>query len=756
MGEKNNVELLAPAGSPAAFYAAVRAGADAVYLAGNQFGARAYAENFTTEELVKCIRYGHMLGRKLYLAVNTLVRECELEKLYDYIFPFYEAGVDAAIVQDFGVLRYLRRYFPELPIHASTQMSLCSPYGAQLLKDMGAVRIVPARELSLEELRVIKNQVDIELETFIHGAMCYCYSGQCLFSSILGGRSGNRGRCAQPCRLPYAVKNDGHREREQYYLSLKDMCTIEQLPALLEAGIDSFKIEGRMKKPEYAAGVTAVYRRYIDRYESDRVKYGREEAAERFRVERSDSKSLRSLYIRSELQDGYYFRRNGREMVTLSSPAYCGSDEKLLEHIRENYLSDAERIPADFHASFMEKEQARLTAVARTVSVTVTGDMVEAAKRQPITEENIRRQLKKLGESVFSAEEIQIKMSGSAFYPLGKINELRRRAVQELERKLCAANGFPDRAAARMDGAASGEENSFRHGDACGTGGFAVSVDTCRQLAELERWIKRHPDHAPAYLYLSGDLLVTGAYGPERGGKEQDKILALCAGLAEKSRLFLAFPYVLRKSDGAYLEKLYSMAGEGRPFSGFLVRSADGLGFLKSRKKQCGWHTDANVYIWNREAAYQLGPEIDCFCLPYELKAAEQRKLLESGLPFEKIVYSRIPMMVTANCVLRTLGRCRRSEESTAQRPRQTVLIDRFQKEFPVAESCAHCMNVIYNSVPLSLHRELSQWEGRVRLRIDFTIETPEEVGHILDAFLLGEELRLPEYTTGHEKRGAE
>lgn len=217
MKNANCVELLAPAGSPAAFYGAVKAGADAVYLGSQRFGARAYAENFTKEELIECIRYGRLIGCRLYLTVNTLMREEELGELYDHILPFYESGLDGVIVQDFGALRLLKKHFPGLELHASTQMTLCGSNGARLLKNMGVCRIVPAREISLEEIREIKRKVDIELEAFIHGAMCYCYSGQCLFSSILGGRSGNRGRCAQPCRLPYSVETNGKRSREQFF-----------------------------------------------------------------------------------------------------------------------------------------------------------------------------------------------------------------------------------------------------------------------------------------------------------------------------------------------------------------------------------------------------------------------------------------------------------------------------------------------------------------------------------------------------------
>ncbi|MDE7046017.1 MAG: U32 family peptidase, partial [Acetatifactor sp.] len=337
-------------------------------------------------------------GRKIYLTVNTLLKEEELAELYDYICPFYEAGLDAVIVQDLGVLGFIRKHFPALELHASTQMTLCSHYGAELLKELGVSRIVSARELSLRELSEIKSLVDIELETFIHGAMCYCYSGQCLFSSVLGGRSGNRGRCAQPCRLPYTVRTDKRQSGTCYPLSLKDMCTIGHIPRLIEAGIDSLKIEGRMKKPEYTAGVTALYRKYIDRYYELREQYGRDQAAKKYKVSQEDLDALSALYIRSGKQDGYYFKHNGREMVTLSNPAYGGNDEMLLAEIRTRYLEEHLKRPVKMKASFVTGMPAEVTLQADGLSVTVRGMAVERAQKQPITEENVRTQLGKMGD----------------------------------------------------------------------------------------------------------------------------------------------------------------------------------------------------------------------------------------------------------------------------------------------------------------------------------------------------------------------
>lgn len=750
MKRDRQTELLAPAGNPAAFYGAVNAGADAVYLGGSRFGARAYAENFTEDEILRCIRYGHLFGKKIYLTINTLMREKELQELTDWLLPFCREGLDAVIVQDFGALRRIRECFPEVAVHASTQMTLCSRFGAELLKEMGASRIVPARELSLEELKNIRSSVDIELETFVHGAMCYCYSGQCLFSSILGGRSGNRGRCAQPCRLPYRAGT-----REGYYLSLKDMCTVDHLPELIEAGIDSFKIEGRMKRPEYTAGVTAVYRKYMDQYLELSERFGREEGAERFRVEREDRRKLNSLYIRSEVQDGYYFKRNGAEMVTLTDPSYGKNDEELLEGIRRKYLSEPKRLPLFMKAVFQTGEPACLTLTCGDSRTEVLGDTVEAALRQPVTEENIRRQLGKLGDSVFFLQGLEVSLSRDSFYSLKQLNELRRESIRCLEEKLLQSRGYGDGAVfSGRGGEASRKNFVFSHleGEPWQNGNFTVLAEKQEQLRALAGWLEEHPDRKLSCIHVSGDLLE----------REEEETLRLCGRLAEDCPVLIALPYVLRETERGYLDKLWSLAGEGRPFSGFLVRSADGLGYLRRRREEAGLrrkpgrllYLDANVYTWNSQAVKELWEAgADCFCLPLELNAGEQRRLLErTGAAFEKLVYGRIPMMITANCLLRTQGKCRKDDRIGGE----TVLTDRYGKNFPVAVNCRHCMNIIYNSLPLSLHGECAGWISRAGLRIHFTIEPENEVRRILDAFPGGKELVLEGHTTGHEKRGAE
>ena len=318
---ERRAELLAPGGSFEGMKAAVNAGADAVYMGGTKFGARAYAQNPDEEGLLEAIDYCHLHGRKLYMTVNTLLKEEELEtQLYPYLKPYYERGLDAVLVQDLGALSFLKEMFPGLALHASTQMSVQSVQGAKLAQQLGFERVVPARELSLEEIRRIYEATGMEIECFIHGALCYSYSGQCLLSSLIGGRSGNRGRCAQPCRQAYELEDDAgkrlSRKEAPYLLSLKDICTVDLLPELMDAGVCSFKIEGRMKRPEYAAGVVSIYRYYLDR-----ILEGRPAA----QADEQDLTKLMDLYNRGGFSKGYYFVEHSAKMMSMQRPNHAGT-----------------------------------------------------------------------------------------------------------------------------------------------------------------------------------------------------------------------------------------------------------------------------------------------------------------------------------------------------------------------------------------------------------------------------------------------
>ena len=392
------VEILAPAGSYESMKAAINAGADAVYIGGSRFGARAYADNPDEENLVKAIEFVHLHGKKLYMTVNTLVKERELSELSGFLRPYYEAGLDGVIIQDLGVFRYIRDHFPGLPLHVSTQMTVTGKYGAKSLKEMGASRIVPARELSLDELRAMYAETGMEIEVFVHGALCYCYSGQCLFSSLIGGRSGNRGRCAQTCRLPFEVRQDGkslNRKNEKYVLSLKDLCTLDILPDILETGVCSLKIEGRMKSPRYTAGVVSVYRKYVDMYLN--------EGKSGYHVDESDRRMLLELFDRGGQTDGYYKRHNGRDMVVLKEkPAFREGSQELYDTLDRLYVNAEKKEPVTGEAWIAPGKKTRLMVSlagqrqtekkrAASVSAFVEGAPAEEAKSAPMTEERIRK-----------------------------------------------------------------------------------------------------------------------------------------------------------------------------------------------------------------------------------------------------------------------------------------------------------------------------------------------------------------------------
>ncbi len=823
------IELLAPAGNREAFYGAVHAGADAVYLGGEKFGARAYADNFSREDLTDCIRYGHIHGCKSYLTVNTLIKEPELPEMVEELGPLYEAGLDGVIVQDIGALQVIRLHFPKLEIHASTQMTVTGPEGAKLLKELGVSRVVPARELSLRELESLKRESGLEVEAFIHGAMCYCYSGACLFSSFLGGRSGNRGRCAQPCRLAYETDSPGAsvHKKEYYPLSLKDLCAIEHLPELIEGGIDSLKIEGRMKKPEYAAGVTAIYRKYIDRYLAHRD--------QTFHVEKEDLEALSGLYIRSQRQDGYFFRQNGREMVTLESPSYSGCDETALRKVRQNYLDQKKRLCVRMKAEFVCGKPACLQIGTGKWQTKVCGSMVEPARNRPILEEDIRKQLQKLGESCFALESLEIRTDEKGFYPLKDINTLRREAVRRLEDQVIAGHGLtvrretplPDceavgavQAETPLPPRATAGRTETLAGPAGDLSAAALEAENARDGAmaarnPLVRGMRVHISTEEQLLYLAEHMTAMRRHGPNQGrnhrrltierlyvescllpdvrirknraekrqgdsgrGKEGEKTEQAMECLRKEGlALWVALPYILRDKDHKWMENCMELYRQGK-IQGFLVRNLEEYGWLRQEAVSGADYSqglpyadgqggtpwiwlDHTVYVWNSySAAFWQSRGCGLTC-PLELTGREWERMqcsdnnaLNAGngdMP-EKLVYGRVPMMVTANCIARTAGKCLHIQSGRTK----GELTDRYRAKFPVEIRCDVCMNIIYNSIPLSLHRECIPGMNK---RLSFTTESGGEMWEILQFFADAEGAATgnppyKNYTTGHEKKG--
>lgn len=771
------MELLAPAGDMACFKAAVNAGADAVYLGGEEYGARAYASNFSGEELCRVIDYAHLFGVKVYLTVNTLVKERELEGLCPFLAPLYEAGLDGVIIQDFGVLEVIKENFPYLSLHASTQMCITGKYGAECLKEYGVSRIVPARELSLEELLEIKRETGIEIEAFIHGAMCYSYSGQCLFSSFLGGRSGNRGRCAGPCRLPYSVFD----KKEVYPLSLKDMCTLPIIDKLMDAGIDSFKIEGRMKNPYYVAGVTSVYRKYIDLYKNGKSgKDGFGKGLTESEEFRKDLELLQNLYVRTSLETGYYDRHNGREMVTIDKPGYETGDEKQFSFLKEEFLDKDKKIELQcrMHITAGEVMSLEISDEKGHRIISHGTKPVQKAQKRPVTAEDVKKQLLKTGNTAFHFSDISVIMSGEVFIPLKEINELRRQALEELEGLLTSAYKREpvDLKAKKTEEIKTAEstettENikvsqsvSSRNRNAPSeTPEFSVGVSTAAQMKEVVLWIDEHMT-PPAGRPKEGLAYISAL---ELGFPLLENIQDLKEDIYKLKEqgisVYLSLPAVFRKGAAGYLDKLLKKE-EPDLFDGFYCGSLDALEYIKNRLEKPGilsgdkmLAADYNLYTANHKAVSFLQKQgVQTFVAPYELNRYEWAELMEqlgtkevqTSLRSEYMVYGHVPFMQSAGCVKKTFDRCDGKSETI-------FLTDRMGKKLPVTNFCSICQNTVYNSVPLYLYEEMKKITCDI-YRIAFTVESSQRAAEVLSCFLSGKALASFEHTKGHFKKGIE
>lgn len=733
---QRNVELLAPAGDFECFMAAMNAGADAVYLGGNKFGARAYANNFTEEEIIEALRIAHLYGKKVYLTVNTLVKEKELQELVPYLQPLYEAGLDGVIIQDLGVFRTIQKNFPQMELHASTQMTLTGEYGAKFLKELGAVRIVPARELSLDEIRQMKETTGLEIETFVHGAMCYAYSGQCLFSSILGGRSGNRGRCAGPCRLPYKTRDN----KDMYPLSLKDMYTLSYIPKLIEAGIDSFKIEGRMKSPEYVAGVTAMYRKYIDAYLAN--------PQAPFKVSKQDEDIMRGLYIRSDICQGYYEQHNAKSMVTISEPGYAGAKDAVLEEIRRKYLNSKKVVDVTGSAMICKDKPALLSlrcvmSDGREFVAKAQGDIVSQAQNRPLDIEDIKSRLAKMGDTYFRLVGLDLQADTDAFMPIKALNELRRTACERLEQMILDSHMQLRKQKVEKYANAHTEQNIERTEDKCAKEkSLAVSVQTFEQLA----CVVSQGDVSA--IYVNCDLLLT----------DQEKVRACMMANADK-KFYLSLPPILRKRSYGYLTRFEEML-RSMPFAGALVKNAEELFWLREAGYTGEYIADYSIYAWNKEAVHFYSSYFERLTVPVELNRKELLQM-EEDCPEEMVVYGRIPLMYSANCVRKTLEKC---EKNLSGEQMVYHLTDRYRNQFPVVQNCIHCYNTLYNTVALSLHGQLEGMErfGLKVYRLEFTLEDAEQTKKILDYYsrrIIEDkvcEYPYDEFTNGHYKRGVE
>ena len=699
-------ELLAPAGNLEIFKGVIESGADAVYVGGSMFGARAYANNFTEDELLEAIDFAHLRGVKVYLTVNTLIKNSEFSKLYDYLLPYYKRGLDAVIVQDIGVVKAIHEYFPSLEIHTSTQMTVTGADGVRFLSQFVVTRVVMAREVSLAEMKRIHEETGMELEAFVHGALCYSYSGQCLFSSILGGRSGNRGRCAQPCRLPYTVEG----KKDEYILSLKDMCGIKALDKLHDAGVYSLKIEGRMKQLEYACGVVKYYRSYIDSKKP---------------VSDADYDRIKALGNRCGFTDRYYFDHNGSDMVTYVKPNFVSNAAEPSPEKR--------KLSIEGEIVLREGEPGSLTVKRGDVTYKASIEPVSAALKAPLDKKAAIDRINKTGDTDFEFSYIKAQIGENVFVPNGALNKLRRDAISGLCDKLLKKYYRNDARYTDMPGLTALPEyvvkSDAAHDEAINDYTTICSCMTRTQLDTLIGYDCFDVFYLDFDMYDRKTLIQQFADDVQSLTKRNKKV-------------YLMLPTIFRADSSDYFVTIAKEL-DNVSFEGFVVKNYEELYLTENLFTGKKVILDHNMYTFNdvsKSAFFEHGVSGDT--VPLELNSREI--MHRNNIGSQLIVYGYYPLMTTANCVHKNTKGCDKKQKLI-------YLKDRYNKSFAVCNNCKECYNTIYNSLPTMLTKNISKLkEAGIRsFRYSFTIETPKQIKAVMDD-------KVAEYTNGHYKRGVE
>lgn len=702
-------ELLAPAGSLEILKGVIESGADAVYVGGSMFGARAYANNFTEEELLEAIDFAHLRGVKVYLTVNTLIKNSEFSKLYDYLLPYYKRGLDAVIVQDIGVVKAIHEYFPSMEIHTSTQMTVTGADGVRFLSQFGVTRVVMAREVSLAEMKRIHEETGMELEAFVHGALCYSYSGQCLFSSILGGRSGNRGRCAQPCRLPYTVEG----KKDEYILSLKDMCGIKALDKLHDAGVYSLKIEGRMKQLEYACGVVKYYRSYIDSMKL---------------VTDADYDRIKALGNRCGFTDRYYFDHNGSDMVTYVKPNFVSNAEEPSPEKR--------KLSIEGELVLREGEPGSLTVKRGDVTYKASIEPVSAALKAPLDKKAAIDRINKTGDTDFEFSHIKAQIGENVFVPNGALNKLRRDAISGLCDKLLKKYYRNDARYADISSMCELPEHVVKsdaaHEDGAVNAKDYTTICSCMTRAQLDTLISYECFDV---FYLDFDMYDRNTLIQQFA----DDVKSLTK---RNKKVYLMLPTIFRADSSDYFVSIAKEL-DNVSFEGFVVKNYEELYLTENLFTDKKIILDHNMYTFNdvsKSAFFEHGVSGDT--VPLELNSREI--MHRNNIGSQMIVYGYYPLMTTANCVHKNTKGCDKKQKLI-------YLKDRYNKSFAVCNNCKECYNTIYNSLPTMLIKNIGKLkEAGIRsFRYSFTIETPKQIKAVMDD-------KVAEYTNGHYKRGVE
>ena len=783
----NKVEVLAPAGSMESLYAAINKGADAIYLGGNKFSARAYASNFDNDNMIKAIDYAHSYNIKVYVTLNTILKENEIEEAVKYVGFLYEIGVDALIIQDVGLLKRIREEFKDFELHASTQLTVHNGEAALYFKDKGFHRIVLSRELSLDEIRYISKDLAIETEMFVHGALCISYSGQCLMSSIIGGRSGNRGRCAQPCRMEYTLKGEKTGEKRGYLLSPKDMCTIEDVNEVINTGTYSLKIEGRMKRAEYVAGVVDNYRKAVDKALFN-SKYDSQ----------AGKRQLLQLFNRSGFTKAFLQKDTGKDMMSYNSPKNAGvplgkvdnngevilkEDIKLGDGVRyrdkgftlskillngkevkegkrgdkvkvfpidykkgdelfkslnkelfdelEGYLKPFyKKIPLEAKVNFEVDKPFSLEVTYKGKDYKFLGEVVQKAEKRPLDKERIEEALKKSGDVPFKFDKVNFESFEDGFLRVSDLNNLRRDALEFIAKAI--SKSYRRRRPAK--------EN---HKD---------SVINKENIEEIFSCITR--EQADALIECGAKDIAFDLFSRELGALRSKDLIELSQKYGDNIRFYIKTSTIVKEEFSSICETINKV----KPYIKGIVSS--NVGIVNVFKDQLYIIGDYKLNIMNSESLKFYQKDMSLPTLSLELNRGEIKALAKKAKGnMAMIVYGKPELMISEYCPIGSTFGGKDSEKkcNIACAKDRFTLIDRVNERLRVMTDL-YCRSYILNPVPLNLFDEIDSIKefGVTSLRFDFRDESYEEVKNIYNIYKNKLKFDSKDYTKGQFRRGIE
>lgn len=783
----NKVEVLAPAGSMESLYAAINKGADAIYLGGNKFSARAYASNFDNDNMIKAIDYAHSYNIKVYVTLNTILKENEIEEAVKYVGFLYEIGVDALIIQDVGLLKRIREEFKDFELHASTQLTVHNGEAALYFKDKGFHRIVLSRELSLDEIRYISKDLAIETEMFVHGALCISYSGQCLMSSIIGGRSGNRGRCAQPCRMEYTLKGEKTGEKRGYLLSPKDMCTIEDVNEVINTGTYSLKIEGRMKRAEYVAGVVDNYRKAVEKALFN-SKYDSQ----------AGKRQLLQLFNRSGFTKAFLQKDTGKDMMSYNSPKNAGvplgkvdnngevilkEDIKLGDGVRyrdkgftlskillngkevkegkrgdkvkvfpidykkgdelfkslnkelfdelEGYLKPFyKKIPLEAKVNFEVDKPFSLEVTYKGKDYKFLGEVVQKAEKRPLDKERIEEALKKSGDVPFKFDKVNFESFEDGFLRVSDLNNLRRDALESIAKAI--SKSYRRRRPAK--------EN---HKD---------SVINKENIEEIFSCITR--EQADALIECGAKDIAFDLFSRELGALRSKDLIELSQKYGDKIRFYIKTSTIVKEEFSSICETINKV----KPYIKGIVSS--NVGIVNVFKDQLYIIGDYKLNIMNSESLKFYQKDMSLPTLSLELNRGEIKALAKKAKGnMAMIVYGKPELMISEYCPIGSTFGGKDSEKkcNIACAKDRFTLIDRVNERLRVMTDL-YCRSYILNPVPLNLFDEIDSIKefGVTSLRFDFRDESYEEVKNIYNIYKNKLKFDSKDYTKGQFRRGIE